>query len=607
MTEDNCPRVSSSESDSSTTKQRKRRKWDQPDESLVSSAGVAVPRIFPMPNMGSLARRTLPTVSSVIDAPLAIPFSTSIATPLQVVQAPLQQHAAAILQKLVQPKIQDELIAREIVINDADPAIRYKLTKRQTQEEIQKSTGAVVITRGKYRPPNVPPDGEKPLYLHISAAVHLETTVERIKAVDQAAAMVEEMLKQATMSNGVKVDHLLSTCVFLGFEPGPSLDIISRIRGPNDQYVNHIMNETGATVLIRGRGSDFPENGKTEETQQPLHLLLSSNNTKSLQHAKLLAENLLDTICGECGASRISSCKVYGAVPPPSQLQVGVQIPTNASKVNDIAALSSTVSLGQPQAKSACYPQGLTSGTNYNGYCGIYSQATPLQHVALALRQSTSPVTATVAPTTTTAESTDPQKEVHYLAKNKRSQKRKFQELPIAAKGPPNPNQVFSLTFYEAYRLILDFYVGHLYVSQGFLNLGGMRQLLAVSLHLFLLVLVLISCAILFLSIHYVHHFELIDNKQESEFRMPRELTSNVGARDISSLQDRKSFVKPLSNEMPPPPPKFDSTPKLHGDNTATHVSKSEVVPDTLIKLMEYGDDDDETEEMAKPFWAVQR
>ncbi|KAL8474702.1 hypothetical protein ACS0TY_031228 [Phlomoides rotata] len=194
-------------------------------------------------------------------ASLAIPLSTSSSTPLQVVQVPLQQHAAAIVQKLVQPKIQDELIAREIVINDADSAIRYKLTKRQTQEEIQRSTGAVVITRGKYHPPNAPPDGERPLYLHISAASHFETTAERIKAVDLAAAMVEEMLKQAKLNSGVKVflnladvescviensvtnsitamaqvDHLLSTCVFLGFEVDPAVNIVSRIRGPNEQ------------------------------------------------------------------------------------------------------------------------------------------------------------------------------------------------------------------------------------------------------------------------------------------------------------------------------------------------------------------------------------
>ncbi|KAI3452218.1 hypothetical protein Pfo_008883 [Paulownia fortunei] len=513
MTEDSCPRVSSSESDSSTTKQRKKRKWDQPDESLVS-AGIAVPGIFPLANMGSLARITLPTLSSVSGASLAIPFPTSSASPLHVVQVPLQQHAAAIVQKLVQPKIQDELIAREIVINDADPAIRYKLTKRQTQEEIQKSTGAVVITRGKYRPPNAPPDGERPLYLHISAAAHLETTAERIKAVDHAAAMVEEMLKQATVSSGVKVDHLLNTCVFLGFEADPSLNIVSRIRGPNDQYVNHIMNETGATVLLRGRGSGYSENGQTEETQQPLHLLLSSNDPKSLEHAKLLAENLLDTISAECGASRVSSCKVYGAVPPPPQLQAGVQSPSNASKVNDIAAFSSTASAGVssvpsqgpisqsigvstpglPQANTACYPHGLTSGTSYVGYGGIYPQATPLQQVALALRQSTSPVTATVAPATTTA-STGPLKEVPSPAKDKHSQKRKFQELPAAAKGPANPIQ---------------------------------------------------------------------KNIQGSEFPMPRELTSHVGARDISVVQDPKTLVKPSSNGMLPPPPRRLSPPSPH-------------------------------------------
>jgi len=46
--------------------------------------------------------------------------------------------------------------------------------------------------------------------------------------------------------------------------------------------------------------------------QQPLHLLLSSNNAKSLEDAKLLAENLLDTICTECGASRYLVYTVIG-------------------------------------------------------------------------------------------------------------------------------------------------------------------------------------------------------------------------------------------------------------------------------------------------------
>lgn len=67
---------------------RKKRKWDQPDESLLS-AGVTIPGIFPLGNMGYLPRP-------------AVPFSTSNINPLQVIQVPLQQHAAAIVQKLVQ-------------------------------------------------------------------------------------------------------------------------------------------------------------------------------------------------------------------------------------------------------------------------------------------------------------------------------------------------------------------------------------------------------------------------------------------------------------------------------------------------------------------------
>lgn len=40
------------------------------------------------------------------------------------------------------------------------------------------------------------------------------------------------------------------------------------------------------------------------DVQEPLHLYLSGNNPKSLEDARILAENLLDTICLECGVSR---------------------------------------------------------------------------------------------------------------------------------------------------------------------------------------------------------------------------------------------------------------------------------------------------------------
>nr|XP_010317127.1 protein RIK isoform X1 [Solanum lycopersicum] len=599
MTEDNCPRVSSSEtvdSNSSSTKQRKRRKWDQPAETFVPE-GVAVSGIFPLANTGSLAGITLPGVIPVLGAAFTNPLTTIGATTVQ-------QLPVIIAQKSVQPKIQDELIAREIVINDADPSVRYRLTKRQTQEElslflqIQKSTGAVVITRGKYKPPSAPSDGEKPLYLHISAGAHLETTLERIRAVDRAAAVVEEMLKQGPVNNGLKVNHLLSTCVYLGFEADPSANITVRIRGPNDQYINHIMNETGATVLLRGRGSGYSDEGQGEDVHQPLHLLISSNNSASLERAKLLAENLLDTICAECGASRVSSCKVYGAVPPPLQPLASVQVSGSESEVNNtptanVAAqiLSSSTAAAVPvtaaaggtgvvsqgtvpqslgsldpvpsQPPTSCYPHQLvTSRTSYIGYDGIYPQATALQQVALALRQSTSPVTSTVPPATTGPSITS-QTSTGSEKDKRPAQKRKFQELPAGGKGQATVNQ---------------------------------------------------------------------NPLQATELLMLQERISEKGDTDKIGIPTPRKLVQPLSSSMlppppprmmppPPPPPKFQSSSQKVHDNNMVNKAPSKIVPDTLVQLMEYGDDDDDDDNdeaidgplkssssavaTPKPFWAV--
>ncbi|KAH0717397.1 hypothetical protein KY285_013428 [Solanum tuberosum] len=592
MTEDNCPRVSSSEtvdSNSSSTKQRKRRKWDQPAETFVPE-GVPVSGIFPLVNTGSLAGITLPGVIPVLGAAFTNPL-TAIGT------TTVQQLPVIIAQKSVQLKIQDELIAREIVINDADPSVRYRLTKRQTQEEIQKSTGAVVITRGKYKPPSAPSDGEKPLYLHISAGAHLETTLERIRAVDRAAAVVEEMLKQGPVNNGLKVNHLLSTCVYLGFEADPSANITVRIRGPNDQYINHIMNETGATVLLRGRGSGYSDEGQGEDVHQPLHLLISSNNSASLERAKLLAENLLDTICAECGASRVSSCKVYGAVPPPLQPLASIQVSGSESEVNNIPTanvaaqiLSSSTATAVPvttaagvtgvvsqgtvpqslgslnpvpsQPPTSCYPHQLvTSRTSYIGYDGIYPQATALQQVALALRQSTSPVTTTVPPGTTGPSITS-QKSTGSEKDKRPAQKRKFQELPAGGRGQATVNQ---------------------------------------------------------------------NPLQGTELLMLQERMSDKGDRDKIGTPAPRKLVQPLPSSMlplppprmmppPPPPPKFQSSSQKVHDNNVVNKAPCKIVPDTLVQLMEYGDDDDDDNDEAidgplkssssavatpKPFWAV--
>uniref|UniRef100_A0A8R7UAT1 ATP-dependent RNA helicase PRP5/DDX46/KHDC4 KH domain-containing protein n=1 Tax=Triticum urartu TaxID=4572 RepID=A0A8R7UAT1_TRIUA len=233
MTEERISRAS--DEPPTATKQRKKRKWDQPAEDLVAAAAAAAAAAgLPVLNVAALAGVQFPGTTAYPAAPYALPP--------QLAPSVLQSAAAAI-QKLSQAKLPDELIAREVVINDADPSVRYKLTKRQTQDEIQRCTCTVIITRGKYHPPNGQPDGEKPLYLHISAGSQLKDTAERIKAVDLAASMIEDILKhgqmpEATSANFPSIQSNrqavpFSASIFLGFDADPSLNVAARIRGPN--------------------------------------------------------------------------------------------------------------------------------------------------------------------------------------------------------------------------------------------------------------------------------------------------------------------------------------------------------------------------------------
>lgn len=250
-----------------------------------------------------------------------------------------------------------------------------------------------------------------------------------------------------------------------------------------DQYINHIMNETGVTVVLRGKDSGNLGNCHNEASQQPLHMHLSSVHLKSLEVAKILAENLLDTIAAELGASRISSSKVYGAVPPPQQLLTGVHtsgtsdifVSTGASHsfsptgvTSPIAAPSATLQSGVPTysgippPSNLIYPsQAAKAGAFYNGYGDIYAQATPLQQVALTLKHASSSTTQVVPVASTSASMMTNVNPSTKLEADKRSQRRKFQELPTA------DLQVFSLTMSEARRVVIDLYV--FFFSTGFI------------------------------------------------------------------------------------------------------------------------------------------
>lgn len=102
---------------------------------------------------------------------------------------------------------------------------------------------------------------------------------------------------------------------------------------------------------------------------------------------------------------------------------------------------------GQIQPSIGGYSQPSVRGvTSYNGYGGIYPQATPLQQVALALKHSATPVTSMVSqeklsPVAAVASKTS-FSSTGLSSEKERRQKRKFQELPANSNGPTKTHQV---------------------------------------------------------------------------------------------------------------------------------------------------------------------
>lgn len=136
-----------------------------------------------------------------------------------------------------------------------------------------------------------------------------------------------------------------------------------------------------------------------------------------------------------------------GSVPgPPHPLVAGCGVSTVISQAT-VTHSGGFPTSAMPQSNAIGYPKPTLTGTSYSGYEGIYPQATPLQQVALALRQSSSPVISTVGPSTSTPNNA-PQPSVSSKPEEKRPpQKRKFQELPVGSKGSAKSLQVFVLVF----------------------------------------------------------------------------------------------------------------------------------------------------------------
>lgn len=145
--------------------------------------------------------------------------------------------------------------------------------------------------------------------------------------------------------------------------------------------------------------------------------------------------------------------QLLAAVPPTISTASFVPVPVSPSATvpmgmtflsqGCIPQPASFMSCGKIQPNIGSYPQpSVSGGTSYNGYGGIYPQATPFHQVALALKNSASPMTSKVSPVAAVASPTSFSSKDHSSEKERR-QKRKFQELPANSMGPAKPHQVF--------------------------------------------------------------------------------------------------------------------------------------------------------------------
>ncbi|XP_071964684.1 uncharacterized protein [Antedon mediterranea] len=245
------------------------------------------------------------------------------------------------------PQKKEDQIVAEVEINDVPIHCRNLLTRGSTQDDISKMTGVAVSTRGRYmsyadRAKNNM--GERPLYLCVQG--------QDKEAVDRAVMSIREIIADNMQPKGrgrsrlgpsrfepapvrpglsgpgsvnqgnrqvppplmtispprapSQSVHMNQEKIFIGLDHAhPSYSVKDKILGPGGSFLMHIRTETGVNVTLRGKGSGTPDPISGREAFEPMHVHLSHPKLESIEAAKKLCDNLIQTV--HCEYSRLQS------------------------------------------------------------------------------------------------------------------------------------------------------------------------------------------------------------------------------------------------------------------------------------------------------------
>ncbi|OAA36776.1 KH domain protein [Beauveria brongniartii RCEF 3172] len=194
---------------------------------------------------------------------------------------------------------------QDIEVNDLRN--RYMLMKAQTQQAIQKDTGADLTVRGKYYPnKSMATAAEPPLYLHITARTKevLEAAVAKVNELieQELPQLVDERRfkrrerEQPENDDNSRRNKWPEESIPVGLEPVPGFNLRAQIVGAGGSYVKHIQQETGCRVQIKGRGSGYIERDTNQESDEEMFLHVAGPDPGMVEKARDLCKDLIENV-----------------------------------------------------------------------------------------------------------------------------------------------------------------------------------------------------------------------------------------------------------------------------------------------------------------------